>query len=70
MATVQFGLGVATVMTHVAITPAVVHQAGALGLFLACLWGVYELRHPSTVTAGADAPALPPEYDDPQRTAA
>lgn len=70
LATVQFALGVATVMTHVEIAPAVVHQTGALGLFLACLWGVYELRHPSTATAGADAPALPPEFEDSRRTAA
>ncbi len=68
VASVQFALGVATVMTHVAIPPAVVHQAVALGLFLTCLWSVYELRHPVGAGAGAAAPA--PEYQDPQRTAA
>ena len=41
---VQVGLGIATLLTVVALPIAVAHQAGALLLFTAALWVLHELR--------------------------
>lgn len=67
VASVQFALGVITVMTHVAIEPAVIHQVGALVLFLVCLWNLFELRYTPVTTASAGSDANAPGLDDQQR---
>ena len=56
----QFGLGVATVMTGVQLTIAVAHQLGAWALLSAGVWAVYRARGPRVVgdlSASASAPA-------------
>ncbi len=48
MAAVQFGLGIATLLSEVQIILAVLHQGGALALFSLALWAVYELGTPDS----------------------
>jgi len=53
MAVIQLSLGVATLLSGVAVALGVLHQAGALVLFTLALWAVYELG------AGPPATAAP-----------
>jgi cytochrome c oxidase assembly protein subunit 15 len=45
MALVQVGLGIATLLTYVAVPVAATHQAGALALLSFAIWLEHELRH-------------------------
>ena len=49
---VQAGLGIATLLTQVALPLAVLHQFGALATFTLALWTVYELGTSDAVAAG------------------
>lgn len=53
MALVQMSLGIATLLSQVALPLAVLHQAGALVLFTLALWSVYELGAEPPAIAGA-----------------
>ena len=46
MTLLQVGLGIATLLTHVAMPLAILHQLGALVVFTLALWMVYELGPP------------------------
>ncbi len=50
---VQVGLGIAALLSEVQIVLAVLHQGGALALFSAALWLVYELGAPDSTAAGS-----------------
>lgn len=52
-AAVQFALGIATLIGAVALVPAIAHQTGALVLFSAAVWAVYELATPDSAPAGS-----------------
>jgi len=51
MALVQMGLGIATLLSEVALPLGIAHQAGALVLFTLALWAVYELGARSPAAA-------------------
>lgn len=50
---VQIGLGIATLLTQVAVPLAVLHQLGALVIFTLALWTVYELGTSDAAAPGA-----------------
>ncbi len=50
---VQLGLGIATLLTVVALPLAAAHQAGALVVFTAALWLLHELRTPARARPAA-----------------
>jgi cytochrome c oxidase assembly protein subunit 15 len=56
VAALQVALGIATLLTAVALPLGILHQAGAVALFTLALWAVYELGAAPPAPAGTRRP--------------